>query len=256
MFSSTVDVPIWTVGDSWTYNEKYEEISYDKNGDIAYHWVRNCSTTYTVTADTGDRYILTVSSNNLEGGFKYGLLRVEFTPSLKFIEELECRKSDLGYVNSFHSEKGLAFLSLGDIELSIPTYYSQIWNASFIPAYVILPFPFTVGEQGIIPSCTETGHEKWGLYWGLIKFLDSDFCIEYAAQHYGCEMAHITLSTDEYYAYNISINEQSGSLGNFSWLYYVPELGYYVKWVEHYNASANLPIKNFTCELVSTTCKP
>jgi hypothetical protein len=256
MTISEVDVPLWKIGDSWTYNEKYKEISYNKNGDISYQWFRNCTTSYIVTADTDDSYTLKVSSNNYEGGLKYGLLQLKFTRFMKFIEELECRKTDLGYISEYHQEKGLAFLSLGNIRLSIPTQYSQIYDALFTPASIYLPFPFTVGENGIIPSCSETGHEKTGLYWGLIKFIDSDFNLNYPTQDYNCEMAQITVPIGSYNTYNISIDEHFGSLHNYSWVYYVPEIGYYVKRVVHWEASGFLPIRDFKCELVSTTHKP
>ena len=41
--ASAVDVPVWEIGDSWTYNEKYNQIWYDTNGDIYLNWFHNCT---------------------------------------------------------------------------------------------------------------------------------------------------------------------------------------------------------------------
>jgi len=54
--SYEVDVPVWEVGDSWTYNEHYNEFAYKSDGSLALAWYHNCTSTYTVTDDTGDTY--------------------------------------------------------------------------------------------------------------------------------------------------------------------------------------------------------
>jgi hypothetical protein len=254
--ASTVDVPVWEVGDSWTYNVKYNQIMYNTNGDIFFHWFHNCTNTYTVTADTGDTYTVKVTSKNDEGSLLIGSYRLKFTSFMKITEEMQCRKTDLGYVHMIHSEKGPAIWLLGNI-IPIPVQYSDIWEVSFTPAYVYLPFPFSAGTDGIIPVDSETGHEKMGLFWGIIKFIDSDFSYDFAALNYTCEMANILVPAGTYDTYNISTDEYLGSSHNYSRFYYTPEVGFFVKKIEHSDKGDTGKLSyEERWELVSTTYKP
>jgi len=254
---STVDVPEWEVGDSWTYNEMYNQTWYDKNGDIFFQWYHNCTNTYTVTAEIGDTYTVEVISSNDEGSLRYGSYRLKFTPSVKFIETFECRKTDLAYIRYAHQEKGFASLSYGKIGLSIPAQYYDIWEASFAPGLVYLPFPFTAGSNGIIPICAEDGHENMGLYWGLINFIYTDFHFFFLPLNYTCEMAEITVPAGTYNAYNVSTDIYFGSSHNYTRIYYVPEVGYYVKYIDHKDSrDPGKPTEDYKYELVSTTYKP
>jgi hypothetical protein len=255
--ASAVDVPVWEIGDSWTYNEQYNQIWYDTNGDIYFHWFHNCTSTYTVTADTGNTYTVKVTSKNDEGSLKYGLFRLKFTPSVKFTQEIQLRKTDLGYVHMIYQEKGLVFWLLGKMGLPIPAQYSDVWEVTLTPGYVYLPFPFTAGTDGIIPGDSETGHEKMGLYWGLIKFMDSDFSYDFTALNYTCEMANIVVPSGTYDTYNVSTDVYSGSSHNYTRFYYAPEVGFFVKKIEHSDVGASgMLTYDERYELVSTTYKP
>jgi hypothetical protein len=252
--SAGIDAPVWEKGDSWTYNEQYHQIFYNKNGDIYYTWFHNCTCTYTVIADTEESYTLKMTSKNNEGSLTFGLFRLKFTPFVKFTQEIQCRKTDLGYINCSNQEKGPAFWLLGKIGLPIPTQYSDTWEVSFTPAWIYLPFPFTAGTNGILPGYNETGQEKMGLYWGLIKFFDVDFSNNVAACNYTCEMADISVPAGNYNAYNISTDEYFGSSHNYTRLYYVPDLGYIAKNIEHLELDdSGKPLWDYKVELKSTT---
>ena len=76
--SYKVDVPIWEVGDSWTYNEHYNEFTYGDEGEVLLAWYHNCTSTYTVTNTTGDSYTVKLTSKNNEGSFIIGPFRCLF----------------------------------------------------------------------------------------------------------------------------------------------------------------------------------
>jgi hypothetical protein len=255
--SSSVDVPVWKKGDSWTYNEQYQQIYYDPDGGINFIWIHNCTSTYTVTNDTGDNYAVKMTSKNNEGRLNIGIFRIKFTQFTKFTQEMQFRKTDLAYVNTFkNQEKGPVIWLLGKIGLPIPAQYSDIYESTLTPQ-VFLPFPLTAGTNGTLPSFTATGHEKMLLYWGLIKFIDSDYSFEYPAQTYYCEMATITVPAGTYDAYNVSTDVYFGSSHNYTWTYYIPEFGFYAKQVSHADwGDTGKLTGDYKFELVSTTYKP
>jgi hypothetical protein len=250
-----VDVPVWEIGDSWTYNEHYNSFGYREDGTISYVWYHNCTSTYTVVDDSGDTYMVRLTSKDTEGRFNVGRYRLKFTPFYKLTQELEHRKTDLAYVHISTQEKGPVIWQLGNIGIPIPAYYSDIWESSYIPAFELFPFPLTAGKTGTFSSFTRTGHETLSLYFGLIKFADYDFSADIPARDYICNMASITVPAGTYEAYNISTDE--GSAQNFSYSYYVPQVGSYAKWVSHHELDdSGKPVSNNKFELVSTTYNP
>jgi hypothetical protein len=254
--SAGVDVPVWKIGDSWTYNEQYHQIFYDSDGGINFIWYHNCTSTYTVTDDTGDHYAVKLTSENNEGSLNIGIFRLKFTPFTKLTQEMEFRKTDLAYVNTFkNQEKGPVIWLLFNI-VPIPAQYSDIWENTLTPS-VFLPFPLTAGTNGTLPGNTGTGHETLSLYWGLIKFINTDFSFDFPALNYTCEMANITVPAGTYDAYNVSTDVYFGSSHNYTWTYYVPEMGFYAKQITHsdWGASGKLT-QDYKYELVSTTYEP
>ena len=255
--SKDADVPVWEVGDSWTYNEHYNEFQYKSDGTLALAWYHNCTSTYTVTDTTGDSYTVKLTSKNNEGSLIVGPFRLKYTPFTKLTQELEHRKTDLAYMRIFHQEKGFVFWLLGKIGFPIPAYYSVVVEASYAPAHELTPFPLTAGKTGTFPSYTSTGHQKMSLYFGLIKLSDSDFSYSVPAQDYVCEMANITVPAGPYEAYNVSTDVYFGSAHNFSYNYYAPEVGYSVKYSAHNDwDDSGKPALNYEHELVSTTYTP
>jgi hypothetical protein len=252
-----VDVPIWTVGDSWTYNEQYKQIWYKTNGDENFIYYHNCTSTYSVTDDTGDSYKVKLTSKNNEGSLTVGIYRLKFTPSTKLTQEMEFRKTDLAYVGTFkNQEKGFVFLLLGKINLPIPAQYSDTFESILTPQ-VFIPFPLTAGTNGTLPSFNVTGHEKMSLYWGLIKLIEGDYSYYYPEFNYNCKMTSITVPSGTYNAYNVSMDEYFGSSHNYSWTYYEPQVGFYVKQLVHNDWEASgKPTQHYNFELVSTTYTP
>jgi len=250
-----VDVPVWEKGDSWVFNEHYNEFIYNDDGTIALGWYHNCTSTYTVIDDIGDTYKVKLTSKNNEGSFIIGPIQLKYTRFTKLTQELEHRKTDLAYLGVLHQEKGPVFWLFGKIGIPIPAYYSLVTDYICTPAFELFPFPITQGKTGIFSNFTTTGHQKISLYFGLIKLSDSDFSYETPAKDYICEIENITVPAGTYDAYRISTDE--GSEQNYSRHYYVPEVGFYAKVSNHLETEEDgKPLLNYEHELVSTTYKP
>jgi hypothetical protein len=250
----SADVPVWEVGDSWTYNEHYYECSYRKDGTIGASWRHNCTSTYTVIDDTGDTYKVELTSENNEGSTTFGKNQLRHTQFTKLKQVLEHRKTDLAYVRIFHQVKGPVFWLIGKIGIPIPAQYSLDAEWTCEPANELFPFPITQGKTGTFSSFTNIGHQKVSLFFGLIKLGDSDFSYENSARDYSCEMDSITVPAGTYDAYKIS--RDMGGEQNYSYLYYVPEVGFYAKVSSHLEKDdSGKPVLNYEHELVSTTYK-
>ena len=122
--SYEVEVPIWEVGDTWVYNEEYAEFAYRSDGSRFFAWYRNCTSTYTVIDDSGDHYVVELTSTNNEGSLQNGNLRFRYTPLNKLSQTLTHRKTDLAYTQWIHQEKGLVFWLLGKIGFPFPAPFN------------------------------------------------------------------------------------------------------------------------------------
>ena len=68
-------------------------------------------------------------------------------------------------------------------------------------------------------------------------------------------MANITVPAGTYDAYNISTD--MGSVQNFSYSYYVPEVGFIAKYSTHLELDdSGKPVRDWEHELISTTYTP
>jgi hypothetical protein len=251
-----VDVPVWKVGDSWTYNEQYINHLYTANGTLAMLWYHNCTSTYTVTDTTGDNYTVKMTSTNNEGSQINGWLRLKYTPFTKLTGEFLFRKTDLAYMRESTTEKGFVIWRIGKIGLPLPAQFRDTWGDSYTPAGIVFPFPLTAGTSGTLANNSWAGHEKSSLYWGLIKIIDSDYSGYSGEQIYTCEMANISVPAGTYDAYNVSVESTNGLGHSSSWSYYAPEAGWFVKQYIYDENENGKPGFGFECELVSTTYTP
>jgi len=255
--ASSVDVPVWKKGDSWTYNVHWIQYKYDPNGTLWYTLNYNSTTTLTVTDDTGDNYAAKETSKNIDGGVTIGKYRLKFTPFTKITDEAVFRKTDLACSYELTQQKGLVFWLIGNI-LPFPAQYQHTFEYNDTPPFRFIPFPLNAGTNGTIPGGTQIWREKASLYWGLISLFDwPDQTNIYGGIHYHCEMANITVHARTYNAYNVSIDQTYG-LGHYHcWRYYAPEVGNQVKlYMDSDWDSTGKPGNIIEYELVSTTYTP
>jgi hypothetical protein len=252
-----VEVPVWEKGDSWTYNELYLNHMYKADGTLWYQWYHNCTSIYTVTDTPGDKYTVTMTSTNNEGRVTIGSIHLKFTKSTKFTREFILRKSDLALVSDSWQEKGLVFWLLGNI-IPLPAQYTDVWEGTYTPPDVMLPFPLSVGIHGTLPNATYSGYEKCTLYWGLITLYNWPVVLGYTGeQNYTCKMAPITVPAGNYDTYNVSLEATYGLGQSIRWSYYAPEVGWIVKQtIDSDQDPSGHPGFIFDCELVSTTYTP
>jgi hypothetical protein len=255
--SVEVDVPVWEVGDSWTYNEHWIQYKYDANGTLWYTLNYNSTTTLTVTDDTGNNYTAKETSTNIDGRVTIGKYRLKFTPFTKITNEVIFRKTDLACFGEIQQQKGLVFWLIGNI-LPFPAQYQHTIEYTDTPPYRFLPFPLNAGTNGTIPGGTQIWREKASLYWGLISLFDwPEQTNTYGGTHYHCEMANITVPAGTYNAYNVSIDQTYGFGRSHIWRYYAPEVGNQVKlYFDSDWDNTGKPGNIIEWELVSTTYTP
>ena len=255
--SSSVDVPVYKVGDSWTYD--YHRMEYRYNGStLWYTQYSNFTYTVTVTDTTGENYTLKLTSKNVEGRVIIGSYRLKYTALTKATDVGILRKTDLATYHETWGIKGPVFWLIGSIGLPFPAQYQQAVTMSFTTPHVQLPFPFTAGVSGTLPGYSFTIQEKQSLYWGLITlFNNPEKPYTGGPLPYQCEMANVTVPAGTYNTYNVSVDFPIGIHGHYSfWQYYVPEVGNDVKSCVYQTTGGGKPVYNIEGELVSTTYTP
>ena len=227
---SSVDVPVWKKGDSWTYEEHRAQFTYNTNGTSHSIFYFNCTTTYAVTDTTGDNYTVKMTSKNNQGRITIGSFRCKFTQFYKYSQELQIRKTDLAEAQSMYQWKGPVFWLIGKIGLPLPAQSQTKGENINTPPMTLMPFPLTAGTNGSLPEIHHTGFEKASLYWGLYLLEDIPEVSWYTGPcTYTCEMANITVPAGTYDAYNVSAIHNAGGKHDYWRTYYVPEIGNFAK---------------------------
>ena len=257
--ASGADVPVWAVGDSWTYEENQTCYNYDTHGNITFIWNFEYTSTYTVTKDIGDNYILKMTAKNVKGNFMWGPTKIKFTRFTKVTNEYQLRKTDLAQVSWTDVWKGFVFWLRGNIGLPIPAQMYLIYDYIYTPPQVYTPFPLIAGTNGTIPNTHTHANTTCSLYWGLIPVWGpAEVNMNTGILQYTCEMANITVPADTYNAYNVTEERFYGASGHdYYRSYYVPEVGNVAKRSFHqdWDSTGRLFIST-EMKLVSTTYTP
>jgi hypothetical protein len=220
MASYTADVPIWEVGDEWTYhfNEfKTREIYLSLSGDL----------TLKVVDETGDSYILEATTRP-QGGFEYENIKLKTTRLTFYTIRLQIRKSDLGLENYEERIKGIALLTIGSFRIPIPIQFEGHFNVEFDPTWKIIPFPLYNGKNGYLSS-VEFWHTNvfLNMFWGLIPVLPaSEESFPVTEVPYTCSQEQLTVKAGIFDVYNVTAEWFEGS--KFV-SYYSEEVGNIVK---------------------------
>ena len=254
----SVNVPVYKVGDSWTYIYHETSYKYLKNNTRWYTLYHNCTMIDTVTAVSDTNYTMKWTSTKNEGRAIISKIRLKFTPFTKYSGEDVYRKTDLACWSETDQEKGLAIWLMGGIGFPMPVQYLHVIKTVFKVPFIILPFPLNASTQGSLTWGPYTFKEKCTLDWGLIKLFDWPVS-NYAGGFCPCkiEMANVTVPAGTYNAYNVSNDVTYGNGHQHVWRYYSPEVGQQVKlysytdWDNYGN-----PGTIVTEELVSTTYTP
>jgi len=253
--ANRADVPLWMIGDSWTYEEHWGEFTYYPDGSFYFRCYQNSTITYTVTNTTGDTYTVKMTSKNIQGSFAIGVFRWTLTPFIKYRRELQIQKTDLAEVHRTYESKGPVSLFVGRMHFPIPAQFQVFEKEIFTPPMTLMPFPLIARTNGTLPLIDHTGYCKLSLYWGFLPLLiQPGFWYCTGPTTYTCEMATIEVPAGTYDAYNVTIHNEGGGKHDYWRSYYVPQIGNFAKRSIHMNwHGTEKPYCIQEIELVSTT---
>ncbi len=257
--SQGVDVPVWEVGDSWTYNtEVYTAASPNvTDGMVA---EGGGELTFEVVDDTGDTYKLKGTMKPMTGKIDLpGNIDMRITRLSSYIADLELQKTDLAILNYDLLMKAIVHLTLGPIPLPIPIQMQSSRKTEFSPALNLTPFPLNDGDSGTIGGFIVTEQSKVSMFWGLIP-ISQDDDLEWPLHEceYTCTFESIDVPAGTFDVYKVEADYHWGYEGDDTFYsYYAEEVGNVVK------ASLNIDFGktevtyySMEMELVSTTYEP
>ena len=214
------DVPIWEVGDSWTYDinktirsDLNETMKYVLTGDII----------LSVKDDTGDYYILEGVGESISILGNIGKLNLRSSRIITVNIEMVVKKADLAISSYNFMFKGIVFIVLGPIILPFPIQLHEWRDSTFTPDQPVLPFPLFDGKNGTLISALID--EEWGLtmFWDLISIDTGDVSWHSTFNDYTCTATEVTIPSGTYDVYKVSDYAQGG--GNHIDLYYNATVG-------------------------------
>ena len=204
-----VDVPIWEVGDSWTY--QYTEsmtyfLNYTLSGDIKLK----------VVDDSGDYYTLEGKSRprgEFNGDYYYKGLIFKTTLFTTLSMRIQLRKSDLGVESCNEKIKGFLFAKIGVITIPIPLQFEKYGDVRFEPTWSIMPFPLYDGKYGNL-SGTEIVFIKTyaHMLWGGLPFWDDENSVNIVTPiPYTCSAEEVTVDAGKFDVLKVSAEADDGS---------------------------------------------
>jgi len=212
------DVPVWEVGDSWTYElELYQRDAINLSRGVN----TTSEFTWTVKDDSGDNYILKGKSkaNKMTGWI--GNTQLVGGRFAKLKCEMIVGKEDLSIKSYDQTAVGYVFIKMGKLVIPLPIHAKDWRFSKFTPNKQILPFPLSDGKNGTFDSGTyeyDTGTE---MFWGLVEIYHVDGSYPTGPQEYTCFEEQITVPAGDYDTFNVTTELPY----NFVTLHYSEEVG-------------------------------
>jgi hypothetical protein len=249
------DVPIWEVGDSWTYNMQFlrigspnvtDGIIFEGGGELVFE----------VVEDSGDTYVLNGFMKPIVGTVAYpGPFDFKLTRRSSYESTFEVRKSNLAIISYDSITKGIALIKIGPITLPIPIQLQEERTTEFEPVCELLPFPLYDGKTGNYDRFAMIAEWDYSAFWGLVS-MDSGSNDEgwVGDGPYTCKEETITVAAGTFDVFNVSGYcdfEEAGH--DFYHSCYAEEVGSIVKGI--YNLDWNNGETSYFIEfeLVETT---
>ena len=164
------DVPVWEIGDSWTYI-----VNLEINNDVektSGSYYNDLEIEYEVVDDSGEYYTLEGTSTLNPGVMQFyiGTLNLVSSRFGNHVNVLKLRKSDLGIYSFDSIGEGILFISIGGLTLPIPIQFEGNGQNEIDPVWQLIPFPLIDGKSGDIPATTYINKGSYyKLLWGLIQ---------------------------------------------------------------------------------------
>jgi len=242
------DVPVWEVGDSWTYDLYYfsrDAINLTRGVELT------CEFTWTVEDDSGVDYILIGKSKSLSISGWVGTTNMVGGRFAKLTAEMVVGKADLSIKSFDQTASGYVFIKLGILTIPIPLHARDWRFSKFTPNFQILPFPLSDGKNGEFDSVEYEEEIGTTLLWGLVEVYIGNNSYETGTRDYTCFEEQITVPAGTYDTYNVT----SEVPYNFVTLHYNADVGNIVSlYTVHYDHGEWWLIMDF--KLTSTTYSP
>jgi len=254
----SADVPVWKMGDSWTYDARYYQTA-PPNTTIELVWDGSFELTFEVIDDTGGMYNLQGKAKPVQGTFDLpGKIDMKTSRFSSFDTTIKVYKSNLSIIENEYMFKAILFLKIGPIILPIPIQTQTYMLTKFEPAFELLPFPLYDGKTGYIPKSTLNQSLDMNMFWGIIPVLsltDNEGWVGNAT--YECIYESITIPSDTYDVYNVTSSVKFGEYGE-DWYrsYYCEDIGNIVKCAYNIDRDDGNTAVLWEMELLSTTSTP
>jgi len=225
------DVPVWQVGDTWTYEMSlYLAASPNVTDDMVAEV--NGELILEVEDDVGDNYKLKGIMKPMKGTVDLpGNMDLRITRLSSYSSNLEVQKTDLAILNYESMMKGMVHFTIGPIPLPIPIQMQSYRQTEFNPALNLIPFPLSDGKSGTIGDFTVTEQAEVSMFWGLIPISQEvDLQWPIAEQDYTCTLESITVPAGTFDVYHIVAEHHWGEHGvDWFYSYYSEDVGNVVK---------------------------
>ena len=243
-----IDIPVWEVGDEWTYH-------FDIYADFGVYWKDVAHGTsdnlvYKVIDDTGSDYKLKFKGS-FSGWIEASIATIKISRFTVVKGELLVQKSNLAIKEWNIKINGFSFLVIGKIPVPIPIPLQLGIDVKLSPGYQILPFPLYDGKHGALPDSTfnHSGYIK--LLFGVLFDYKNEWIIETYDHPFRCEKEIITVDAGTFDAYKIISGYTNHRIEN----HYAAEVGNIIKqeiWINK-EGFIDQPYLEIKQELISTT---
>ena len=228
------DVPIWNVGDSWTYTIDDFTVDYNQGGQIIFIDGRIDDFTWVVESTAGSSYQVSFSG---EIACEYEIYLTSATANLyvtgnmvntltKFTGTIVFSKADLQIQDINGEIKGLSFGKISPLPIPLPLLFRISVDGDLSNDFPLFDFPLYVLKTWALPEIQATMQVQIGGYFGLIK-IPMTFYVNYPytpLAFWVTDKRDITVEAGIYNAYQI----ESGFFDLFEY-YYAPTVGNMIK---------------------------
>ena len=240
-----VEVPIWEIGDSWTYDCTFYQCAEDDSMSSEFL----SDLTFEVVDIRNELYILEGTSESLSGITNLMGLDLKFTQITSYIADLHIRKSDLGISYHKFTMDGLFFPLFGSITFPLPIMMKYIVESDVDPVFLISPFPLFDGKEGKTLDTMIFQNAKLSLFNILTLAEFSDIVFPLGPYHYEVNDDEDTVEAGTFDVLNISF---SGG-GDYHYFNYASEVGNFVSLKSHItHGEGSKTYIDFNIELKST----
>ncbi|MEM4257762.1 MAG: hypothetical protein QXL17_01245 [Candidatus Thermoplasmatota archaeon] len=228
------DVPIWSVGDSWTYTVSSFTVDYDANGQRVYCTGRIDEVTLTVSSTSGTNYVVDVTGKITCGysiHVRSSSLTLDMVGSLKpsttkLVGSMVFSKSNLQPVDGTAVIKGISMAKILPLPFAVPLPIKISLDGDLSQPFPLFQFPLYTHKFWEMPDLRIQSNIKAGGIFGLIQ-IPVTFTTQYSwlpLAFHCVDKQSISVPAGTYTAWHIT----STFFDMFDY-YYAPAVGNLVK---------------------------